>query len=68
LTESRTYEIGGRVGRKMEFPERITLPLAEGTTARLDSLLEGKEVRVELIRKAIAAEIKRRERETKGKP
>lgn len=60
--------MGGRVGRKMEFPERITLPLAEGTTARLDSLLEDKEVRVELIRKAIAAEIKRRERGEKRKP
>jgi hypothetical protein len=62
LTESRTYEIAGRVGRKLEFPERITLPLAEGTKARLDGLRQDGEDRVSIIREAIDREIKRRER------
>lgn len=62
MIESRTYEKPRSVGRRKEFSERITLPLAEGTTARLDGLLEDGEDRVSLIRKAIDAEAKRRER------
>lgn len=62
MIESGTYEKPRGVGRRKEFPERITLPLAEGTTARLDGLLETGEDRVTLIRKAIEAEAKRRER------
>lgn len=62
MTESRTYEIAGRVGRKLEFPERITLPMAEGTKARLDRLRQDGEDRVSIIREAIEREIKRRER------
>lgn len=62
MIESRAYEKPRPVGRRKEFAERITLPLAEGTTARLDALLEDGEDRVSLIRKAIDAEAKRRER------
>lgn len=65
MTESHTYEIAGRVGRKLEFPERITLPLAEGMKARLDGLLEEKEDRVSLIRTAIDVEVAKRERDRK---
>lgn len=53
------------VGRKLEFPDRITLPLAEGVLARIDAALEVDEPRLELIREAIEREIKRREREAK---
>lgn len=52
-----------RVGRKKQWTERIQLPLAEGTTARLDSLLKPGEVRLDVIREAIERELKRRERE-----
>lgn len=52
-------------GRKMEFPERITLPLQAGMTARIDGLLEDGEARLDLIREAIEREIKRRERQKK---
>lgn len=47
----------------MEFPDRITLPLAEGVLARIDALLEPGEPRLDLIREAIEAELDRRERE-----
>lgn len=50
------------VGRKMEFPDRITLPLAAGVVARIDSVLQPNEPRLDLIREAIEREIKRRER------
>jgi len=63
LTEYRTYAIASRVGRKKEFPERITLPLAEGTTARVDAAVRDGEVRLDVIREAIDRELKRRERE-----
>lgn len=63
MTEFRTYAIAGRVGRKKEFPERITLPLAEGTTARVDAAAREGEVRLDVIREAIERELKRRERE-----
>lgn len=51
-----------RVGRKMEFPERITLPLAAGSLARIDSALAEGEPRLELIRAAIEQELLRRAR------
>lgn len=47
----------------MQYPERITLPLAEGVTARLDKLVVDGESRVDVIREAIAREIARRERQ-----
>lgn len=53
------------VGRKKQWTERITLPMAEGTTARIDAALTDGEVRLDLIRKAIEAELRKRER---GKP
>ncbi len=56
------------MGRKMEYPERITLPLAEGTTARIDAVCEKDEPRLEVIREAIDKEIKRRERSSAPSP
>ena len=49
-----------RVGRKMEFPDRITLPLAAGVVERIDAALEDGEPRLDLIRAAIDRELKRR--------
>lgn len=62
MTEFHTYAIGGNVGRKKQWTERITLPMAEGTTARIDAALSAGEVRLDLIRKAIEAELKKREK------
>jgi len=50
------------VGRKKQWTERIQLPMAEGTTARIDALLADDEARLDFIREAIDREIKRRER------
>lgn len=63
LTEFHMHVIPPRVGRKKEFPERITLPMAEGTTARIDAAVREGEVRLDVIREAIDRELKRRERE-----
>jgi predicted transcriptional regulator len=46
---------------------RITLPLAEGVTDRLDALVEPDETRLDIIRSAIDKEVKRRERQRKDK-
>ncbi len=67
-----------RVGRKMEFPDRLTLPLAAGVVDRIDAVLEPGEYRLDLIREAIDREVLKRltakarranaEREFKGSP
>lgn len=49
-----------RVGRKMEYPDRITLPLAHGVLAKIDAALVDGEPRLDLIREAIDRELKRR--------
>jgi hypothetical protein len=54
------------MGRKKKWTERIQLPLAEGTTDRIDSLLADGEVRLDFIRTAIDREMKRRERSKKS--
>lgn len=51
-----------RVGRKKEWTEQLRLPLAEGTTARIDAVLADREPRLDMIREAIEREIKRRQR------
>ncbi len=62
LTEIISDAKPANVGRKKQWTERITLPMAEGTTARIDAALTDGEVRLDLIRKAIEAELKRREK------
>jgi hypothetical protein len=49
-----------RMGRKKEFAESLRVPLAAGTTARMDAVLEPDEPRLSLIREAIDREILRR--------
>ena len=62
MTEFHTYATQSRVGRKKQWTERITLPLAEGTTEQIDALLGDGEVRLDFIRTAIETEIKRRKK------
>lgn len=50
------------MGRKKLWEDRILLPLAEGTLARIDAYLAANENRLDLIRQAIERELKRRER------
>jgi metal-responsive CopG/Arc/MetJ family transcriptional regulator len=50
------------MGRKKEFPVRITLPLADEMAERIDQALTKDEVRLDLIREAIERELKRRAR------
>ena len=50
------------MGRKMEFPENISLSLREGTKARIQSVLTPNEDRAALIRKAIDDEVEQRTR------
>lgn len=48
------------MGRPKQFDERIQLTLVDGTTARIDALLNGDEYRLDFIRTAIEAEIDKR--------
>jgi len=52
------------MGRKMLWPELISLSLAEGVKARIDAVLrkDTGETRLDMIRSAIEAEVERRER------
>lgn len=49
-----------RMGRKMLYPERTELPLAAGTTARIDAVRHEGETRLDLIRTALDLELARR--------
>ena len=63
MTEIHTYGSTSRVGRKKEFEKRITLPLPADMLARIDAALSDGEPRLDMIREAIEAELKRRENE-----
>ena len=60
------------MGRPKQFDERIQLTLVEGTTGRIDGLLEAGEYRLDFIRTAIEVEIAKRSQEKpiakRGKP
>lgn len=51
-----------RMGRKKEFPVRITLPLSEEMLAGIDAARDEGEDRLTVIRAAIASELKHRHR------
>lgn len=53
------------VGRKKLWHEAVNLTLPEGAKAKMDSVLEPGEDRLDLIREAIDREVKRRERLSK---
>ena len=65
LTQIHIHVNPAKMGRKKQWTERIQLPLAEGTTDKIDSLLSDGEVRLDFIRTAIDREMKRRERASK---
>lgn len=48
------------MGRPKQFDERIQLTLVDGTTGRIDALLDDGEYRLDFIRTAIEAEIDKR--------
>lgn len=48
------------MGRPKQFDERIQLTLVDGTTGRIDALLDDAEYRLDFIRAAIEAEIEKR--------
>lgn len=51
------------MGRKKLWHENVNLTLPGGAKARMDSVLEEGEDRLDLIRSAIDREVKRRERQ-----
>lgn len=62
MTQNHVHAIPKRMGRKKLWAENINLTLPEGAKAKMDSLLNPGEDRLDLIREAIEREIKRRER------
>lgn len=48
------------MGRPKQFNERLQVTLVEGTTGRIDVLLNEGEYRLDFIRQAIEAEIEKR--------
>ena len=48
------------MARPKQFAERIVISMVDGTTARIDALLERDEYRLDFIRTAIEAEIEKR--------
>ena len=50
------------MGRAKKWHENVNLTLPAGAKARMDALLEEREDRLDLIRKAIEREMSRRER------
>lgn len=50
------------MGRKKEYPQRLTLPLTTEAVEDIDASLEDGETRLDMIRAAIDRELKRRKR------
>ena len=66
LAEFRMSDTGSTVGRKKQWPVRLTLPLTDETVARLDAVRGEGEARLDVIREGIERELKARERAAKG--
>lgn len=65
LTATHTYAKPSGVGRSKQFEIRLTLPLTADMAARIDAARHEGEARLDLIRTALEAELKRR---SKAKP
>lgn len=65
LTEFPVCATPAKVGRKLEWPEKWLASFAKGTLARLDAVKADGEDRRSIIRDAVNAELKRRERKPK---
>lgn len=62
LTEFVTCDIPPRVGRKMQWPDKIVAPLPAGTLERIERVLVNGEQKTDFLREAVEAHLKRRER------
>ena len=62
MTEIHVRDTSRRMGRKKLWAENVNLTLPAGAKARMDAALEEGEDRLDLIRKAIERELKRREK------
>lgn len=51
-----------KMGRKMLYPDKIVAPLPAGSLDRIMAVLKPGEDKTDLLREAIEAELKRRER------
>jgi hypothetical protein len=63
LAEFRMSDTAPSVGRKKQWPVRLTLPLTDETVSRLDAVREEGEARLDVIREGIERELKARERQ-----
>lgn len=66
LTEFVTCDIPAKVGRKLQWPDKIVAPLPRGTLARIEAVLVTGELKTDFLREAVAAELKRRERKPRS--
>lgn len=66
MTQNHVHATQSRMGRKKLWAENVNLTLPEGAKARMDAALEEGEDRLDLIRAAIARELKRREKTKKS--
>jgi len=62
LAEYRTHDTAPSVGRKKQWPVRLTLPLTDETVGRLDAVRGEAEARLDVIREGIERELRHRER------
>lgn len=60
VDDSRPGMLRVGMGRPKQFDERIQLTLVDGTTGRIDALLEEGEYRLDFIRTAIESEVAKR--------
>jgi len=68
LTQNLISVTPSRVGRKKRWAEDMVARFAEGTFARIQAVLEGKEDRTDFVREAVERELKRRERQKESRP
>lgn len=57
-----------RVGRKLLYPDKIIAPLPPGSLARIEAVLSEGEDKTDLLRAAIEAELRLREKASPPKP
>jgi len=62
LAEYRTHDTAPSVGRKKQWPVRLTLPLTDETVERLDAVRRDGESRLDVIREGIDRELRARSR------
>lgn len=61
-TENLICDMPRKVGRKKRWAEDMQARFPEGTFARIEAVLEEGEDRTDLVREAVEAELKKREK------